>query len=266
MRSMRSGPVVTFILLLLAIPIQAQQSVATAPAPRDPQSLTLLQRSLAAIVGANTLKDVTLSASVRRLAGSDDETGTAILKATYAGQARIDLNFPSGQSSEVADSSNGAPKGSWCGPDGTWHPTAGQNLLTEPAWFFPTFLLSRVLSAPNFAVTPADVETKDGISVEHFAVYRQTAHGKLIASLSRADVYLDASTLLPVAIAFNIHPDNDALTDIPIEVRFSNYQNSQGILVPYHIQKYMQNGLALDVTVTSVQANSGIAATEFQAQ
>ena len=265
MRIVRLGPLFTPVLLLFVSAAQAQQ--ASAPAPRDPQSVTLLQRSLAALVGTNTVKDVTLNASATWIAGSDNESGTATLKATSIGQGRVDLSLSSGQRSEIADSSQAAPTGSWCGSDGVWHSIAGHNLFTDPSWFFPTFLIARALSTSNYAVTAVDAETKNGISVEHFAVYQQIPQAdKLTASLSRIDIYLDPSTLFPVSFSFSAHPDNDARTNIPLEIRFSGYQSTQGILVPYHLQKFIQNGLALDVTVTGVEVNGGIAATEFQVQ
>lgn len=268
MRTSRLGPLFVFGLLLSVTAAQAQQ--ATTAVPRDAQAVALLQRSLAALVSTNTINDVTMSGNAIWIAGSDNQTGTVTLKGTGIGQGRIDLSLSNGLRSEVIDLSNGSQSGSWCGPDGTWHAMTGHNLFSDPSWFFPTFLIARVLSTANYAVTTADVQTKDGISVEHFAVYQQIAQtgpsARLIANLSRIDIYLDSSTLLPVAVGFNIHPDNDALTNIPTEIRFSNYQSAQGVAVPHHIQKYIQNGLTLDVAVTSIQLNTGIAATDFQAQ
>ena len=270
MRLMRLGPVAAFTLLILAIPIQAQQSVTTAPAPRDAQAVSALQRSLVALVGTSTVKDITLTGSVRRIAGSDDDSGTATFKATSIGQGRIDLTIPSGSRSELADISQGSPTGSWCGADAVWHSTVPHNLLTDPSWFFPAFLLSRVLSTTTYAVSVADAETRNGVAVEHLAVYLQPSKADptptVTQNLSRIDIYLDSSTVLPVALAFNIHPDNDALTNIPVEVRLSNYQNVQGISAPYHIQKYIQNSLALDITVSGTQINTGLSGSDFQAQ
>lgn len=268
MPSLRLGPLFALVVLFSATRVQAQQT--TTAAPRDAQSVVLLQRSFAALLGTNTVNDVTLSGNATWIAGSDNETGTAILKGTAIGQGRVDLSLSNGPRSEVVDASQAAPTGNWSGPDGTWHPITGHNLFTDPTWFFPAFLFGHVLATPTYAVSPADAETENGISVEHFAVYEQVAQtdlaATLIENLSRTDIYLDSSTLLPVAVAFNIHPDNDALTNIPIEIRFSNYQNMQGMMVPHHIQKYIQNGLALDLTVTSVQVNSGLSASDFQVQ
>ncbi|HKV79531.1 MAG TPA: hypothetical protein VJP02_15385 [Candidatus Sulfotelmatobacter sp.] len=270
MRIMRLGPFFAFGLLFSLTAIQAQQAPTPTPASRDVQSVALLQRSLAALTGTARVTDVMLTGSVTRIAGSQNESGTATLKATSAGQGRMDLSLPSGQRSEVTDVSQAGPSGSWSGPDAAWHPVAGHNLYSDLTWFFPAFLISRILSTPTYVVSPSDAETKDGTAVEHFAVYEQAAQAsasaKLIESLSRMDIYLDPSTLLPAAIAFNVHPDNDALTNIPTEIRFANYQNVQGVAVPYHIQKYIQNGLVLDVTLSGAQINAGLSGTDFQAQ
>jgi len=255
---------------LMSFPVVAQQPTPAAPAPRDAQAVLLLQRSLAALMGTAPVNDVTLSGTVTRIAGSDNESGTVTLKATAVGQGRIDLNLPSGQRSDVIDISQASPIGNWSGPDGAWHPIAGHNLLGDPSWFFPTFLIHRALSAPNYAVSPMDAETKGGVAVEHLMIYQQSGpsspQAALMQGLSQIDIYLNASTLLPVAVLFNAHPDDNALVNIPIQITFSNYQVVQGASVPYHIQRYVQNGLVLDVNVTGAQLNSGLSATDFQAQ
>jgi len=266
----RLGLLFPFLCLFLPVSIQAQQPTPTAPAPRDAQAVLVLQRSLAALTGTAQVNAVTLTGTATRIAGSDNESGTVMLKATAIGQGRVDLNLSSGQRSEVTDKSQAAPTGSWSGPDGTWHTVAGHNLFSDPTWFFPAFLMSRVLSTSTYVVLPVDAEVTDGIAVKHFAVYEQAEQADpsatLTESLSRTDIYIDSSTFLPIAISFNTHPDNNALVNIPTEIKFSNYQNVQGVSVPYHIQEYVQNGLALDMTVASVQVNSGFSATDFQAQ
>ena len=52
------------------------------------------------------------------------------------------------------------------------------------------------------------------------------------------------------------HPDNDALTNIAVEVDFSDYQPSNELFVPLHVQQYLQGGLVLDVVFTNVVMNS----------
>lgn len=67
-------------------------------------------------------------------------------------------------------------------------------------------------------------------------------------------------------MTFNTHPDDDANTNISLEIDFSNYQSSGGVQVPFHIQKLVSNGLALDVTVQSVAMNSGLSDDLFSIQ
>lgn len=260
-----------FPLLLVSSVSTAQQTAVSTPAPRDAQAVTVLQRSLSALVGTTNLSDVTLNANANYTAGSDEETGSATLKATAIGQGRVDLSLSNGSRTEVIDASQPAATGSWCGIDGTWHTTVAHNLYTDPTWFFPAFLISRALSISSYAISPMDAETQNAVAVEHVRIYQQQAEPTaelttLIQGLSQIDLYFNPSTLLPMSITFNAHADNNALLNIPIQVRFSNYQVVQGVSVPYHVQKYIQNGLALDVTVTGVQINTGLSAADFQAQ
>ena len=87
-----------------------------------------------------------------------------------------------------------------------------------------------------------------------------------IQGLSAVDLYLDAATHLPVALDFNIHPDNDFGLSIPVEIQFSGYQKMGGIIVPTHIQKLIQGTLTFDFYVSSVTINSGLTDSEFSTQ
>ena len=88
----------------------------------------------------------------------------------------------------------------------------------------------------------------------------------LMQHLSEANIFLDPSSFLPLAITFNTHPDGNALLDIPIELRFSDYRAVSGIQVPYHVQKFLNNGLILDFHVQTVSLNSGLTASSFTVQ
>jgi len=45
------------------------------------------------------------------------------------------------------------------------------------------------------------------------------------------DLYLDATTLLPAFLDFNVHPDQNTATNIPIEIQYGVYQSFKGVLV-----------------------------------
>jgi hypothetical protein len=86
-------------------------SAAQAPVSAGPQALQLLQSALAALSPNIKTQDVTLSGSAHYIAGSDDETGTATLKALATGASRVDLILPSGRRSEVRDLTTDRPSG-----------------------------------------------------------------------------------------------------------------------------------------------------------
>jgi hypothetical protein len=252
--------------VLVLLPSAAQQTASSSP-----QAVQLLQGALKALTPNAATADVTLSGTAHYIAGSDDETGTATLKATAAGASRLDLNLPSGSRSEVNNSSSQPPIGKWSGPNGISHDIALHNLLTEPAWFFPTFLVLHGLSSSGRVVTYVGHETLDGQAVEHLTISQPSAvqapaGAPDLGQLTETDLLLDSSTFLPAAMTFNIHPDDDMLIDIPIEVRFLDYRSVNGAQVPYHVQKFLNNGLVLDLQFQNAVINSGLSATEFTVQ
>ena len=101
-----------FLILSSAHPARpgGQSASSTASAPQ------LLQQSLAALQGTTPITDVALTGSARRIAGSDDESGSATLKALAGTGARLDLSLSSGPRSELRNTSSAQPAGSWSGP------------------------------------------------------------------------------------------------------------------------------------------------------
>ena len=253
------------LAFFLSLSLAAQQT-----ATSSPQALLLLQRSAAALSGGQTLTDVTLSGTAHRIAGSDDDTGTAVLKALASGASRMDLTLSSGQRSEIRTLSASTPAGAWSGPDGISHEMAFHNLLAGSSWFFPTFPVAKGLSPTGYAAYVGR-EAHNGLAIEHLSVSQifpvsANSGGTSFQHLSQVDFFLDSTTLLPLSISFNTHPDDNALLDIPIEVRFSDYRYVNGAQVPFHIQKYLNNGLTLDFQAQSVTLNSGLSASAFSVQ
>src|SRR5258706_2248905 len=211
------------LALGLLTPLAGQQVSTSAPS-----GYTLLRRSLAAQVASNSISGVTFTGTVRRIAGSDDESGTAILRATASGAARVDLILPSGSHVEINDVFATSPSGSWAGSDGASHSIVFHNLLSEPAWFFPAFAVSRALSPSKYSVAYVGEETRSSRTVRHIVLHQVLANApgdtQLFEHLTRLDLYLDSGTLLPAALDFNVHPDNKPAIDIPFEVTYDDYR------------------------------------------
>jgi hypothetical protein len=259
---MRAAILALVLSLFALFSSAAQQSVVLSS-----QALSILQHALAALSPNITTQDITLSGSAHYIAGSDDETGTAVLKATVIGSSRIDLSLSSGQRSEVYNFSAATPVGQWSGPDGSPHAVSYHNLLNEPGWFSPVTAISRRLASSVFVTTYIGAETLDSQSVQHISVEQQpfdsSAQSALLQHLTQIDLYLDSATFLPAAMSFSAHPDDDAGLDIPVLVRFSDYRAVSGANVPFHIQKYFNKTLVLDLQMQLVTVNSGLPASSF---
>lgn len=263
------GIVILFAgMLALGPPGYAGQAQTAAPAPvpvRDAQAVMLLSQALARLKNTPVaITDVSLTASVTYTAGSDQETGTAALQALGAGESRVTLNLENGQRQEVRNGFMGV----WSGVDGAAHAMAGHNCWTDAAWFYPLLTLENAAADPTLSVTLAGPTTLNGEAVEELVLSRvvpgqSAAVVAEIQKLSTVQMYLDASTLLPVELNFNLHPDKDVNTDVPMEIEYSDYRTVSGALVPFHIQKFIQHSLLLDLEVSGAIVNSGVSAAEF---
>jgi hypothetical protein len=263
---MRKLPGLSLAALFLVVPSAFPQSNPT-PTTSAPQAAALASQALASLIGTAQVNDVTLTGSGTRTAGSDVESGSVSLKALGTSQSRLDFSVASGTRSEIRDlNSSAAPQGFWIGLDGSVHSMANQNCVTDAAWFFPPFSVLSQLSNTNLVASYVGQETKNGAAVQHlsFAVQNGDTTG-LSQQLSTEDIYLDASSYLPVALAFNVHPDNDASANIPVEIDFSNYQTVSGVQVPFHIQQFLNGTVLYDLTIQSATLNSGLTNTAFSA-
>lgn len=258
-----------FLVILFSAALafgQAEQTPATPPvAVRDPQAIMLLSQALARLKSTPAaVSDITLTASATYTAGSDQETGTATLQALGAEQSRVTLNLENGPRQEIRNGFMGV----WSGTDGAAHPMAGHNCWTDASWFYPLLTLENAAADPTLSVTFAGPTTLNGEAVDELVLSRVMPNQSAkitaeIQKLSTVHLYLNFSSLLPVEIDFNLHPDRNFNRDIPVEIQFSDYRPVSGALVPFHIQKFIQHSLLLDLGVSGAVVNSGLSAAEF---
>lgn len=233
------------------------------------QAATLLAQSAKLLTGSGAVTDVTLMGTVEWIAGSDDETGTAVYKA-LSGAHRMDLSFRNGTRSEIVSTVSGVYSGNWVGLDGISHSIAIHNLIADAGWF-PAFTLGNLNSSSNTVLTYVGTETRNGASVIHITASQVFSNltadtSSVMQHLTQVEIYLDSTTSLPVAYVFNSHPDKNALLDIPTEIRYSNYQNVAGAQIPLHVQQYFNNTLTTDLQFQNASLNSGVTVTQITAQ
>ena len=182
---------------------------AAPPAARDPQALSLLSQSLAAMTKGPAIQDIKLQAQVTRTAGSETDTGSAVLQAGAYDKSNINFVFSSGPRSEIRNGTGGL----WSGADAQSHAIAMHNALTAAAWFSPALVIQTWIQDSSFSLAYVGPEDRDGTVVQHI----RTSHNLVVsctpdiatetAQLTAMDIYLDSKSLLPVTLEFNTHSD-----------------------------------------------------------
>lgn len=243
-------------IALLCCSVSAQNQ----PPASNAQALAFAAQSIAALGGGATVSDLTLTGSVT-WNGGETETGTATLRALGTSESRMDLALGSGTRTEIRDAQTGALLGKWVNPTNASGNFALHNCQTDAVWFFPA--LGSLASGPSVVLSYIGQESRKGETVQHVQSYvyqpgQTSGSGLNLQQLSAMDFYLDATTLLPVAITFSAHPDNNAAANLLDEVDFSNYQTIGGFAVPMHIQRYQQGNLQVDLVLSGATFNTGL--------
>jgi hypothetical protein len=256
------------LAILLAIcTVQAQQTTTTA-SPNPAASLVSLAQ--AALTGGVPVSDVVLTGTANLPKGKEVVNGTVTLKLKGTHYARLDIASGSDSRSEVRSD----VLGEWIGGDGEPHRMASQNSLGPAAWFSPLAVIS-AMTEPNVIITYIGKETRTGINVEHLQYRRTFPKGPTrlspevekrlpdLSKFSKVDVFLRADSYVPVAIEFNLHPDNDSRRNVPAEVRYADYRLVNGVRVPFRVQRLVLNQLDMDLSLESASINSGVSDSDF---
>lgn len=249
--------------LCLLLTIFAVTAGPIAFAQADTKAAGLLAAALNAF-GANTVQDVTLAATVQRNPGAKNDPMQATFKALANGSVQVTYQTSSGAVTETRFlDANGTWAGKWTDDQGNIHELAYHNMMTEPAWFFPLLGIARGLRStkPDLTVSYDGLGTFQGKAAQHLTIIGTSSSSPQVQAWARTDLYLDPLTLLPAGLTYNEHPDNNVLVDIPVTVTFSKYSVLNGILLPTHVQQFLNSALSLDVQIESANFNSGLTIT-----
>jgi len=254
------------LVLLLSCVTSAQNSPQS-----DPQAVAFASQAMAALTNGVAISDMTLTGNTTWIAGSDNETGSATLQSKGTGESRVDLNLSGGTRTEIRNDSSSSAQGETIAPDGTLQAWAPHNCYTNASWFFPALSILAETSDSSLIFAYVGQEVRGATSVQHLRVYRYSPSKRLafttyVQKLSAEDIFLDSTSLLPVAFVFNTHPEDDPETNIIVEIDFNNFQPANGLQVPMHVQKLIDGGLAVDLSVTGVVLNSGLTDSPFASQ
>ncbi len=256
------------LLLVFALSDQPAFPQQTSPTvQRDPQAVNLARLSVQALIGNHSLTDATVQGTANYTAGSDQEIGPFTLEVKGNQESKLLLNLNGGTRQEIRQVQAGA----WVGLDGQKHAMSLHNCWIDASSLLPVFMLQAALANSQIAALYVGQETVNGATVDHLR-FSQVVSGQSqkmtaqIQQLSAMDIYLDASSYLPVAVDFSIHPDDNLHLSFPVEIRFSGYQQLGGMQAPTRVQKFLQGTLTLDLAIKSIVTNTGISDSDFSTQ
>jgi hypothetical protein len=215
-------------------------------------------RSHAAMTQGTAISDVSLTANITWIAGPEPEAGAGDLLAKGSSESRIDFSLNSGgKRTEIRNSFHG-PMGKWINPDGKSGKYALHNCWTDAVWFFPALSSLASLADPRFVFSYIGEERWNGLSSKHVRIYQVQQGFNEAQHLSTMDFYLDPTSLLPLGVAYKTHSDSNMNVDISSEVRFDDYRLTNGVLLPFHIQRLQGGALLMDIAVTGAHFNTGV--------
>jgi hypothetical protein len=228
--------------------LQAQQ-----PSSLGLQAPPLLWRTIAVMTGGTRIKSATLAGTITLYGQTNNTTSTFTASADTSGNSQFNISNGLSESRSV---SGGTSSGNVIGPGGVSYTLSTQNPMTTSAWFLTAFSVASRSVPRDYANSYMDSETQNGVLVHHLQVWQQASGATpdvsaSIKSLTLEDIYLDQMSHLPVLVAFNLHLGTGPLSNVPMQVYFSNYQKTQTCTVAYHIQVYMNGSLIWDLQVSS---------------
>jgi hypothetical protein len=216
------------------------------------------QQAQAAVSAGKLFSVVNLTATAEWIAGSDHETGTAQLQANADGSTNVQLILGKASRTEVQTKADSSRTCTWTDSAGKNYDVRGPNCFIAIPWFAPSiFMQSQTRLSPLLNATDEGETSENNVThhqikyvFNHPGAYNlpTAKHG---VNVSTVKVSCDPQTFLPSSLEYQIHPDNNNLQNIGVRVVFSNYQSVSGVMLPFHIEKYVNRSLQLSLDVTN---------------
>jgi len=132
--------------------------------------------------------------------------------------------------------------------------------------YFPFPFLSGLLNNPDIYLQYIGQESVDSAQANHVRVQNTFASSpslQFLSDFTTADIWLDASTTLPVRISLTRRNGGGSSPKIAISLSFSNYKTIADVLYPFSIQEFLSGTLWATTSIQSVSFNNGLTDSSF---
>ena len=257
-----SRPLLSFLFVcLLSFPVESQQASTVATTPqRDAQAVAILQQSVAAMAPIPP-SDSKATGSVTITAGSLTTQGTVTILTKGTNETSIQFQTPnnprtvifaSGQGNKIETSQT------------TVYPL--ELSASSQCLYFPLPYIASVLSNPDYSIQFVGQEIVGTATANHITVqntFSSSPTYKFLSPFTAADIWVDATSGLPVKIGMIRRDGGGSAPKIPFSVVYSNYQTVSGVRYPFTIQEYITETLWATTSIQSVAFNTGLTDSSF---
>ena len=255
-------PLLSFLFLFsLSLSVDSQQATTTPTAPqRDAQAVALLQQSVAAF-GPVQPSDSTATGNVTITQGSLTMQGTVTILTKGSAQTSIQFQVPNnpwtvifanGQANKVEPSET------------TVYPL--ELAASSQCLYFPLPFLVSILSNADYSIKYVGQETLGASTTNHIVAqntFNSSPKYQFLSSFTAADIWIDASSGLPVKISMVRREGGGSAPRIPFSFVYSNYQAVSGVRYPFTIQEYWTETLWATTNIQSVTFSTGLTDSSF---
>jgi|GEM_PF-3326735 len=214
-------------------------------------SLEFLDHAQAAVLGGRTSTSLRFSGTAEWIAGSLHETGTVQAESHADGSTSLQLALATASRTETQTSLNSSRGCSWVDASGTSHAIDGPNCYLAIPWFAPSLYAQPISRLPpSLYIRDGGEVTKDNATRRQISYVSNLggagpASAKKAADSNPVHVFYDPVSFLPASLEYRLHPDSDTSSNLEVRVLFSDYRSISGVMVPFHIEKYVQRSLQL---------------------
>ena len=247
---MKPSFLIALCLTLFTVPLRASgQAIAGS---------SFYEKAQQATSNGKSFTSVNFTATAEWIAGSLHESGTATLQAKIDGSTNVQLDLGHASRNETQSSANASRTCTWTDAAGISHSIVGPNCLIAIPWFAPALFAQSSPQLPSMLAATDDGEMSRASRTLHQFSYRlkfsepDSTDVDRLTSMSTVKVLYDPQTALPASLEYFIHPDNNDLQNLPVQIVFSGYQPISGIMLPFHIERYVNRTLQLTLDITNV--------------
>lgn len=246
---------------LVSLPLVAQQAV-----QRDAQALTVLSQYVQASGGLQTVtatQDYTESGNVTFNWAGKQVQGTVVTKGRGATQFRMDSQTAEGNETWLVDGLSGTV----VTVDGRTHNLAPYNLKNAGSLTLPVIRIAAALSNPTTSIRYMGQVTENSHLAYQIRLTPPVEKG--LAVISRLDgpgiidLFLDSTTYQLIAEVETFHGDRNVTQTYSEEIDFSNYQATNGVLVPLTVMEKVSGQQTWSITLGNVTFNTGLSDADF---